>query len=244
MVKPEDGNAGFGPSISFENLNLRLGDNPVLVDVSFRVEPGSIHCIIGPNGGGKTSLIRSLLGQMPHDGTIRTAWYNERQIPGYVPQTLDFDRTLPLSVNDFMGMICQNRPVFSGTGKRVQEIIFQALEKVGMADKADYMFGGLSGGERQRVLLAQALVPEPDLLVLDEPASGLDKKGMEIMHSILQELNRKGTTILMIHHDLGEVKKIGHGVTCINRKVLFTGSPEETLTPEAILNMYSSARGY
>lgn len=231
-----------GPAIHFENLCLKLGGNPILTNVEFAVDANSIHCIIGPNGGGKTSLVRSLLGQMPHDGTIRIAWQQQNKVIGYVPQALDFDRTLPLTVNDFMGMICQNRPVFLGNSKTKQEIIMQALEKVGMGTRALYRFGSLSGGERQRVLLAQALIPAPSLLILDEPASGLDKKGTEIMHSILQELKAAGTTILMIHHDLGEVKAIGDKVTCINGKVLFTGDPETMLTPETILHIYSSTK--
>lgn len=231
-----------GPAIVFRDLKLKLGGNPILVDIDFEVKGGSLHCIIGPNGGGKTSLIRSLLGQMPHEGSITICWMNERQVLGYVPQALDFDRTLPLTVNDFMAMICQQRPVFAGSSQPTQELIDQALARVDMEQKKDYLFGGLSGGERQRVLLAQALIPLPDLLILDEPASGLDKKGTEIMHSILKELNQKGTTILMIHHDLAEVVAIGDQVTCINQQLLFTGSPKKVLTPETILTIYSSKR--
>lgn len=229
-----------GPSIHFEQLNLKLGANTVLTNVNFEVESNSIHCIIGPNGGGKTSLIRSLLGQMPHTGKIRITWRNDSQIIGYVPQALDFDRTLPLTVNNFMAMIWQRSPAFLGSSAKTKTVIARTLDQVGMADKANYMFGGLSGGERQRVLLAQALIPSPDLLILDEPASGLDKNGSEIMHSILQKLRSSGTTILMSHHDLAEVKSIGNQVTCINQKVLFSGNPQTMLTPETILNIYSS----
>ncbi len=238
--------ARSGPSVHFDQLYLKLGGNPILSDITFTVAPSSIHCIIGPNGGGKTSLIRSLLGQMPHTGQIKIRWGNQRQTAqqatGYVPQTLDFDRTLPLTVNNFMTMICQKRPVFWGKNRQKQQIINEALERVEMKGKKNYLFGGLSGGERQRVLLAQALIPVPALLILDEPASGLDKKGSEIMHSLLQELKKGGTTILMIHHDLAEVKKIGDQVTCINQHVLFSGSPETTLTPETIFSIYSSAK--
>ena len=194
-----------GPNISFESLNLKLGNTRVLNDINFKVESGSIHCIVGPNGGGKTSLIRSLLGQMPHTGTIKIDWNTPSQTTGYVPQALDFDRTLPLTINDFITMVCQRRPLFTGNSKAKRELIFSALERVGMHEKLYYHFGGLSGGERQRVLLAQALIPEPQLLVLDEPASGLDKAGSEIMQTILKKLREKGITVLMIHHDLGEV---------------------------------------
>lgn len=231
-----------GPAIDFETMSLKLGGNNILNDINFTVAPGSIHCVIGPNGGGKTSLIRSLLGQMPHNGQIRISWPGQSQVTGYVPQALDFDRTLPLTVSDFMAMICQRRPIFFGNSKPKKTFITKALERVNMQDKVDYLFGGLSGGERQRVLLAQALIPEPDLLILDEPASGLDKVGSEIMHTILKDLRGKGTTILMIHHDLGEVKAISDTVTCINQRVLFSGSPGTMLTPETILNIYSSTK--
>lgn len=229
-----------GPSVSFEGLNLKLGGSTILKDVSFCVEPGSIHCVIGPNGGGKTSLIRSLLGQMPHQGSIRISWKGAAQVTGYVPQALDFDRTLPLTVGDFMAMICQRRPIYFGRGKKKDKTIMATLGRVGMENKIEYLFGGLSGGERQRVLLAQALTPEPSLLILDEPASGLDKTGSEIMHSILLELKNRGVTVLMIHHDLAEVQNLGDMVTCINKKVLFSGTPKEMLTPEKIISIYSS----
>lgn len=230
-----------GPSVTFDNVGLVLGGNRILEWIDFHVDPGTIHCIIGPNGGGKTSLIRSLLGQMPHSGDIRIGW-GANSTTGYVPQALDFDRTLPLTVDDFMTMICQNRPVFAGMKPSSNERITEALERVGMADKRKYRFGGLSGGERQRVLLAQALIPHPALLVLDEPASGLDKTGAEVMHSLLQDLKGMGTTVVMIHHDLAEVKAIGDMVTCINQRMLFSGQPETELTPETILNIFSSTK--
>ncbi len=238
----KDGQRTDGPLISFDRLSLKLGGNAVLDEVTFRVEPGTIHCILGPNGGGKTSLIRSLLGQMPHSGTIRISWKDTVQVTGYVPQALDFDRTLPLTVGDFMAMICQRQPVFIGRVRQRKKMIERALQRVGMAEKTDYRFGSLSGGERQRVLLAQALIPEPGLLVLDEPASGLDRAGAEIMYEILAELKSRGTTLLMIHHDLAEIRKIGDMATCINRRVVFSGRPEEVLTPETILKVFSSSQ--
>lgn len=180
--------AKSGPSLLIEGLTLSLGENSILKDITFEASPGTIHCVIGPNGGGKASLIRSLLGQMPHQGKIRIQWNSTSQTTGYVPQALDFDRTLPMTVGDFMAMICQQRPIFLGSSQKQCAFILSALERVGMQDKQNYQFGGLSGGERQRVLLAQALIPEPDLLILDEPASGLDKSGSEIMRSIIKEL--------------------------------------------------------
>ncbi|CCH50175.1 metal ABC transporter ATP-binding protein [Pseudodesulfovibrio piezophilus] len=230
-----------GPSVHFENVGLSLGGNTILDGVNFTVAAGTIHCVIGPNGGGKTSLIRSLLGQMPHTGDIRICWGNDWTM-GYVPQALEFDDSLPMTVADFMAMIGQrHRPAFMGLKRDSRTLVENVLARVDMLDKRDRPFGSLSGGERQRVLLAQALMPSPKLLVLDEPASGLDKAGAAVMHSIVQELSDNGTTVLIIHHDLGIVREIAHGVTCINQHMLFSGDPQQELTSERIFTIFSSS---
>jgi len=229
-----------GPSIHFEKVCLKLGGNAILHDVNFSVDRGSIHCVIGPNGGGKTSLIRCMLGQMPHTGDIRICWGGDFTM-GYVPQSLDFDDTLPMTVGDFMAMISQNRrPAFLGFKKGGHARMAEALGRVGMLEKIHRPFGSLSGGERQRVLLAQALIPEPKLLVLDEPATGLDKSGAAIMHDLIEELSGAGTTIVVIHHDLGVVRDMADGVTCLNREMLFSGDPAVELTAERIFNIFST----
>ncbi|NDV28550.1 metal ABC transporter ATP-binding protein [Desulfovibrio sp. JC010] len=229
-----------GPSIHFNNVGLKLGGNQILDKVAFKVESGSIHCIIGPNGGGKTSLLRCLLGQMPHSGDITVCW-NGKSTVGYVPQALDFDDTLPMTVVDFMTMVGQKRrPAFLGLKKDRSAEVLQALKRVGMAEKMERPFGSLSGGERQRVLLAQSLMPSPKLLILDEPATGLDKAGAAIMHKIIEDLCAAGTTVLIIHHDLAVVRDMAHGVTCINRSVLFSGDPQQELTTERIFTVFSS----
>ncbi|NDV24877.1 metal ABC transporter ATP-binding protein [Desulfovibrio sp. JC022] len=229
-----------GPSINFENVGLRLGGNLILDKVAFTVQSGSIHCIIGPNGGGKTSLLRCLLGQMPHSGEITVCW-NGKAVVGYVPQSLDFDDTLPMTVVDFMTMVGQKtRPAFLGMKKDRSREVRLALKRVGMEAKMERPFGSLSGGERQRVLLAQSLMPDPKLLILDEPATGLDKSGAAIMHGIIEDLAAAGTTVLIIHHDLAVVRDMAHGVTCINRNVLFSGDPQQELTAERIFTVFSS----
>lgn len=231
------GKDNTGPLVHFRDVGLSLGGHSILEGVTFTVEPGTIHCLIGPNGGGKTSLVRSLLGQMPHTGSIGIGW-NGNRVTGYVPQTLDFDRTLPLTVEDFMAMTHARRPVFCGFGKDRSKIT-EALERVGMAGKRGYLFGGLSGGERQRVLLAQALIPRPALLILDEPSTGLDRRGDEVMQGLLRELREEGATVLMVHHDLAEVRKTADAVTCINRSLQFCGPARETLTPERVFSIFS-----
>lgn len=229
-----------GPGVSFTDVCLTLGNTSILEDVSFTIDPGSIHCLIGPNGGGKTSLMRSLLGQMPHSGEIAITSKDDNVVIGYVPQILEFDHTLPITVDDFMAMVCQNRPAFTGIKKEIKPHISKILEKVGLTKKRKRTMGQLSGGERQRLLLAQALIPQPNFLILDEPMTGLDKNGAKMLYDVLDWLKSNGTTIFLIHHDLKEVKAMADNVTCINKKVLFSGIPSEVLLPEQIIEAFST----
>ncbi len=219
-----------GPRITFDGVNLQLSGNAILRDVNLSIEPGTIHCLIGPNGGGKTSLIRCLLGQMPHTGTIAVDW-NKGETIGYVPQFLDFDKTLPISVTDFMSMICQQyRPAFAGLGKRHRARAGAALDRVGLGGKRKARLGSLSGGERQRVLFAQALIPAPSLLILDEPMTSMDEVGEDIFVAVIKELAAAGVTIVWIAHDLAKVRATADQVSCVNRTILLSGRPGEVLT--------------
>jgi zinc transport system ATP-binding protein len=214
-------------------VSLALGGTPILENVSLFVRAGSIHCLIGPNGGGKSSLVRSLLGEMPISGEIAIEWGEGRTI-GYVPQSLDFDRLLPISVTDFMAMIGQRRPAFFGLSKERRSSVAAALDRVGLAGKESRKLGDLSGGERQRLLLAQSLIPKPSLLVLDEPMSAMDENGVRLFEKIVLELSEEGVTIFWIAHDLAQVRRLADHVTCLNRTVRFEGDPEEVLTPERV----------
>jgi zinc transport system ATP-binding protein len=226
-----------GPSIEFEKVNLALGNTQILKDISFRIRPGTIHCVIGANGGGKTSLVRSLLGQMPHSGRIAIEWQDNR-ITGYVPQTLDFDKTLPLTVRDFMALTCQRKPVFLGVSRARRAEIDAALERVGLSGKSHFKLGGLSGGERQRVLFAQALIPEPSLLVLDEPMTGLDLAGKDILEKSIRAFAANGGTVVWINHDIVQVNEIADALTYIDREVLLDGVPREVLKSGTALELF------
>ncbi len=217
-----------GPSITFSNVSLALGNTPILDDVSFGIRAGTIHCIVGANGGGKTSLIRSLVGQMPHSGRISIEWQQGR-ITGYVPQSLDFDKSLPITVLDFMAMTSQRRPVFLGVSRERRGMIEAVLGRMGLSGKLRSKLGSLSGGERQRVLFAQALIPEPALLVLDEPMTGLDLAGKEILEGAIKEFARAGGTVVWVNHDIVQVDEIADAMTYINRRVLLDGAPREVL---------------
>lgn len=226
-----------GPSIEFEDVNLTLGNTRILQDINFAIRAGEIHCIIGANGGGKTSLIRSMLGQMPHSGNITINWHESRVV-GYVPQLLEFDKTLPVTVRDFMGMTCQNRPIFLGVARSRRSQIDEVLDRVGMIGKSKTKLGSLSGGERQRVLFAQALIPEPALLVLDEPMTGLDLHGRDILERAIVEFTGAGGTAVWITHDIAQVNEVANTLTYIDREVLLDGDPRQVLTSGAAARLF------
>ena len=229
-----------GPGVEFDQVSLTLGQTTILDHVSFTIRPGSVHALVGPNGGGKSSLIKSLLGLMPHQGRLCLNWPGATGPIGYVPQALEFDRGLPMTVDDFMAAMCQRRPAFLGLSRKVAPAIGEALERVGMQDKRKRRMGALSGGERQRVLLAQGLIPAPQLLVLDEPMSALDEAGARVFERLLKDWRQAGVTVVWIEHDLAAVKRLAERVTGLNRRVLFDGPPEQTLSPERLLNLFAT----
>ena len=231
---------GLGPAINFDKVSLSLGRTQILDQVSFQVAAGSVQALVGPNGGGKSSLVKTLLGQMPHQGQLSLEWPGDPGTIGYVPQALEFDRGLPMTVDDFMAAMCQRRPAFLGLSRHVAPAIDEALQRVGMQDKRKRRMGALSGGERQRVLLAQGLIPQPWLLVLDEPMSALDEAGIQVFERLLAEWRRSGVTVLWIEHDLAAVKRMADRVTGLSRRVLFDGPAAETLTPERLLSLFST----
>jgi zinc transport system ATP-binding protein len=230
-----------GPSVSFEHVHLTLGRSRILNDVSFTVEAGSVHVLAGPNGAGKSSLVKTLLGLMPHTGEVTLQWPSEPGVTGYVPQSLDFDRSLPMTVADFMATMTQRRPSFLGLSRRHAVQAAEALARVGMQDKRSRRMGALSGGERQRVLLAQALIPAPSLLVLDEPMAALDEAGVQVFEALLADWRASGTTIFWVEHDLDAARRLADRVTGLNRRVLFEGPPGQVLTAQGLLTLFSSS---
>ncbi len=230
----------IGPAIEFEHIELTLGRTNILRDVSFAVVPGRVHALVGPNGGGKSSLIKTLLGQTPHMGRLALNWPQQPGVIGYVPQAIEFDRTLPMTVEDFMAATTQRRPAFLGRARGTAPAIRAALDRVGMADKRSRRMGALSGGERQRVLLAQSLIPDPGLLVLDEPMAALDEAGVQVFEALLTDWRSAGVTVLWVEHDLEAVGRMADRVTGLNRRVLFDSAPSEALTPDRLLTLFST----
>lgn len=201
--------------VAAENISVSYGANPVLRDVSLAIEPGEIVTVVGPNGSGKTTLLRLLIGaERPSSGRITRK--SGLRI-GYVPQKLHIDPTLPITVERFLRL--------SGGTSRVT--CDAALERAGVPDLSTRQMSALSGGQFQRVLLARALINEPDLLLLDEATQGLDQPGSAAFYLQIEDVRQKtGCAILMISHELHVVMAASDRVICLNGHVCCEGAPE------------------
>jgi zinc transport system ATP-binding protein len=232
-----------GPSISLDGVSLKYGDNLILQGIQTQFEAGQCHVIMGPNGGGKTSLLRSVLGLTPFTGDISVHWPDPKQTQqagkiGYVPQKAMFEASLPLTVMDFVLLNQTRVPLFwRRKSKQTQKALAQ-LERVGMAARSDRRMGQLSGGEQQRVLFAQALLDDPSLLVLDEPTTGMDEQGVRYLEGLIHEVVAEGKTVLAVHHDVTAVRRLDAQVHVVNRQIVASGHHSEILSPERIESLF------
>jgi zinc transport system ATP-binding protein len=212
--------------LEIDGLVVRRHGEALLDEVAMRVERGSIHVLVGPNGAGKSTLVAAVLNQIPFAGRIELNW-RETGAVGYVPQNFAVDPTLPVTVADFLALTRQRRPVCLGLSAASRAAVGRLLGRVGLAGLDRRPLAVLSGGELRRVLLAHALDPEPELLVLDEPSAGLDETAMRMLEETLRGLKRTGrTTILMVSHDLEQVERLADRVTVLDRRVVAEGPPE------------------
>jgi zinc transport system ATP-binding protein len=215
--------------LEIANLTVYRERRELLSDVSLSAGQGSVHLLVGPNGAGKSTLFAAVLGLVEFSGTIRFNWQGGGRI-GHLPQSFAVDRTLPLTVAEFLALSRQRRPVCVGVARRTRRRIEALLAQVGLAGFATRPLGALSGGELQRVLLANAIDPAPELLLLDEPASGLDETALRQFEAVLLSLTRDaGTAALMVSHDLAQVRRVADQVTLIDRVVRRSGSPAAVL---------------
>ena len=208
--------------LELKNIGYRTGGLTVLENISFNLPAGKIVTLIGPNGAGKTTLLKIVLGILsPTAGTLTK---KDGLKIGYVPQKLSVPTTVPLTVRRFMTL-----------GHRAAEQdILAALRETGAESLVNRSVHPLSGGETQRILLARALMQRPDLLVLDEPAQGLDPAGEESLYELISKLNKeRGFAVLMVSHDLYVVMAKTDNVICLNRHICCSGKPQDVadLTP-------------
>ncbi|BAN45798.1 zinc ABC transporter ATP-binding protein ZnuC [Metapseudomonas resinovorans] len=213
--------------IRLEGIGVRFAGQAVLQDVNLSLKPGEIVTLIGPNGAGKTTLVRTVLGLLkPDKGEV---WRKSRLRIGYMPQKLQVDATLPLTVLRFLRLV-------PGVDRTTA---LAALDEVGAAQVIDSPLQNISGGELQRVLLARALLREPELLVLDEPVQGVDVAGQAELYRLITRLrDRHGCGVLMVSHDLHLVMSTTDQVVCLNRHVCCSGHPEQVSFDPAFVELF------
>ena len=207
-----------------------------LEGVSFAIEAGQAVGVLGPNGGGKTTLFRALLGELPHrHGAVEVAGR-----PAYVPQTERARLDFPVSALDVALMGAYGRtPWYRRLGRAERDAAATALERVGLADRARSGFGTLSGGQRQRVLIARALVQDARVLLLDEPLSGVDAPSAARIEAILDDLRAEGRALLLATHDVHQAQQYER-VLCLHTRQVAFGAPAEVLTPDVLQATYGS----
>ena len=215
--------------VKVEKLSVAFNGNQILKDLSFEVKKGEIMAVVGPNGAGKTVLFRALLGLIPYEGTID--WQPNVKI-GYVPQRFVVERDMPLNVREFLGYK-------DGKGK-----ISEILKWVGLGDVLNRPLGFLSGGELQKVLIAFALLGNPQVLLFDEPTTGIDIGGEETIYNLLRKLrDEHGITVIFISHDIHVVYQYANNVLCINKEKVCFGPPHEALDKAELKRLYGTDVG-
>jgi len=228
--------------LKIENLSVRFGDDPILEDVNLHMHCGQIVALIGPNGAGKSTLIKAILGQRSYEGKIVFTPAGGPEAPlriGYVPQSPAFDQGDPISVLDLFACCLSRRPAFLPVKRAFREQVKGCLARVHGESLIDKRIGDLSGGELQRVLLALALEPMPQLLILDEPLSGVDVEGMELLMDMLDEIRKTyDLSILMTTHDFSMLERYCDRVVLLSHKILKKGTPLEVLESEEFLEAF------
>jgi len=230
------------PVISIENLTFSYDGFPVLEDVNVAVQEREFACIVGPNGGGKTTLLKLMLGLLqPTKGRVRLFGVppeRARTRVGYLPQSYAYDPLFPVRVMDVVLMGRLDRGGLFGPYRRSdREAALEALRQVEMAEFRHRPLAALSGGQRQRVLIARALACEPEVLLLDEPTASLDFTIEGELYELLRRLNER-LTVVMVSHDIGFVSRFVTKVICVKRQVV--AHPTSELTGEMINEIYGS----
>lgn len=224
------------PAIATEHLSVEYGDTTVLDDVTLTIDQGKVAAIIGPNGSGKTTLMRAILGLIPHKfGEVRIFGkhlHAMRSMIGYVPQNFDFDKEFPITVGEFMDLARHAHCPRSRIDEKIKEVGLTSM----MLNKH---LGSLSGGQLQRVLIAQAILNNPTLLFLDEPATGIDIIGEAAFYDIIEHLNDEhDTTVLLVSHDIAVVASLVDQVICLNRRLMCSGPPSTALSEKTLSEVF------
>lgn len=227
-----------------ENFGVARGQYEILKNVNIHIHCGELTAVIGPNGAGKSTLLKAILGEIPHSGELlfldgkskRTG----KPLMGYVPQKLEFDGSSPASVYDLFAAALSRKPVWFFHPKKVREAVCQSLMRAEAEHLVSRRLGELSGGELQRVLLALALDPIPDLLLLDEPVSGIDPSGLKLFYKTVSDLRRNfDLSIILVSHDLNLVAQYADRVVLINNKTVeCMGTPAEVFGDRKTIDLF------
>jgi len=237
------------PLIHVEGLNYHVDGQKILREITFDIEEGDYVALIGPNGGGKTTLIKILLGLIkPSGGRVEIFGVERKRFRawhkiGYVPQNASlFDSNFPLSVYETVSLgLAAKKRWFSFLSAEEKREIESVLETASIANLRDKNLSDLSGGQRQRVMIARALVSRPEILILDEPSTGVDVESQHKFYQFLKRLNREQRlTIIFITHDLGVIADDVTHVLSVNQKLVFSGTADEMLSCEAISEVYGT----
>lgn len=246
-IHPHGSNCGHSCCLRIQNLNVKKGCQDILTDVNLHVHCGELIALIGPNGAGKSTLLKTILGQEEHTGVISFSVPGQRNRKakiGYVPQSPAFDPGDPMSVADLFACCMDKMPVFLGVRGPMRRKIEECLSRVHGENLMDKTVGTLSGGELQRVLLALALEPLPNILVLDEPLSGVDVEGITALMDMLDEIRKEyDLSILMTTHDFNSLSKYADQVVLIDKEILCRGSAEEVLSSPEFSRVFHGKGG-
>lgn len=234
--------------LRIQNLSVKIGTDDILKDVNLHIHCGQMVALIGPNGAGKSTLIKAILGQRDYEGIIAFSapGMRHRKMPriGYVPQSPAFDPGDPVSVADLFSCCLSRRPAFLGLSSAMRDKTMECLERVHGEELIDKRIGTLSGGELQRVLLALALEPLPNILILDEPLSGVDVEGQTGLMDMLDEIRKRyDLSILMTTHDFGMLHQYADKVVLIDHGIVKKGTPAEVLESEEFRNVFHRKGG-
>jgi len=229
-----------GLSVAFEGKSI-------LSDINLHIHCGQLMAIVGPNGAGKTTLLRALLGEIPYKGSLEFHFKGAADIKtpttGYVPQKINLDPSSPISVLDVLSIILTRTPVWLFTPKKIRERALYALSRVKAENLIDECVSTLSGGELQRVLLAMAITPAPELLLLDEPVSGIDLNGLSLFYELVDELRYKmDMAIILVSHDIKGVSAFADTMVLLNNHILAQGPPSKVLANSDLIKTFDTVQ--
>ena len=223
------------------NISVKRGSKQILKNVNIHIHCGKLTVIIGKNGAGKSTLLKAILGEIPHEGSITFKNKNneEKKIKiGYVPQKLDLENS-PITVYDMVASFSSNKPTFLFKSKKLYEKIKEHLKDFGADNLIDRKVTRLSGGELQRVMLGMAMMSKPDLLILDEPISGIDKNGKEQFYKKIYDLKKSNDmAIILVSHDFEYVKKYADDVILLNQVIEKEGTPDEVFKSKIFIDTF------